>query len=404
MNRYIVTSNYVESIRDFMSFVDILQGVSVELHKRLDKQVEEAKGTPQAPNAWKDASEWISRLLAENILDEETSNLAKKISDAGSNPRYLRVWEARVAERHGFLRIESGKYVLTEIGKKFAQGEQTGIDKYAFENGIFQVLTFLEEDVGTTKDKLIQKWKTWVNSYGGRNVHAESVLEEGVKSRIDNVLIPLGYVRKEGIPRRYYLTNKGFQKVESLRRESVDGEKEQEIQVGFVKEEDIQLPPKGERIKEEDFYKPFAYWLEKKTEECTKAMPLGGNKFKDKWGTPDVIGKRVPHPSDIIKGTTEIISAEIKVDTRDLITAFGQACSYKLFSNKSYIVVPKNSPVDDLSKLDSLCLIFGIGLVLFDNTNPDDPKFEIKCRPFKHDPDMYYVNKYMKLIVDDLFR
>lgn len=170
------------------------------------------------------------------------------------------------------------------------------------------------------------------------------------------------------------------------------------------KEEPEKLPLKTERIIEESFYKPFADWLVNETEECTNAMPLGGNRFKDKWGTPDVIGKREPLRSDIIKGATEIVAAEIKTDTRDLITAFGQACSYKLFSNKSYIVVPKNSPSDDISKLDALCLIFGIGLVLFDNSNHTDPHFEIKCRPLKHEPDMFYVNKYMKLIEEELFR
>jgi len=169
-----------------------------------------------------------------------------------------------------------------------------------------------------------------------------------------------------------------------------------------IKEE--REPPSGiEKIKEEDFYKSFANWLVDELEECTKAIPLGGNKFRDKWGTPDVIGQRESLRSDIIKAPTEIVSAEIKADTRDLITAFGQACSYRLFSHKSYIVVPKNSSQDDISKLDALCLIFGIGLVLFDNSNANDPQFEIRVRPLKHEPDMFYVNKYMKMVEKELF-
>ncbi len=168
--------------------------------------------------------------------------------------------------------------------------------------------------------------------------------------------------------------------------------------------EEEQKPPSGiEKIKEEDFYKPFSDWLVNELEECTKAIPLGRNKFRDKWGTPDVIGKRAARASDIIKAPTEVVSAEIKADTKDLITAFGQACSYKLFSHKSYIVVPKNSSQDDISKLDALCLIFGIGLVLFDSNNVNDPQFEIRARPLKHDPDTFYVNKYMKLIEKELF-
>ena len=163
------------------------------------------------------------------------------------------------------------------------------------------------------------------------------------------------------------------------------------------------LPDKTEKIREEDFYQSFADWLVKQLEECTKAIPLGGNKFRDKWGTPDVVGIREPRKSDIIKQATEIVSAEIKIDTKDLITAFGQACSYKLFCHKSYIVVPKESLEEDISKIDALCLIFGIGLILFNSRNNKDPDFEIRVRPTKHEPDMFYVNRYMKLVENELF-
>ncbi len=170
-----------------------------------------------------------------------------------------------------------------------------------------------------------------------------------------------------------------------------------------ISEEEEIHPPEIEKIKEEDFYGPFADWLVNELEECTEAIPLGGNRFRDKWGTPDVIGKRESRRSDIVGAPTEIVSAEIKTNTRELITAFGQACSYKLFSHKSYIVIPKNSSQDDISKLDSLCLIFGMGLVLFDTNNTNDPQFEIRVRPLKHDPDMFYLNRYMKLIEKELF-
>lgn len=168
-------------------------------------------------------------------------------------------------------------------------------------------------------------------------------------------------------------------------------------------EREVHKEKEIKKIREEDFYHPFANWLVNELEECTIAIPLGGNKFKDKWGTPDVIGKREPRRSDIIKTPTEIVSAEMKIDTKDLITAFGQACSYKLFSHKSYIVIPKDAPQDDLAKIDALCLIFGIGLILFDSSNVDDPQFEIRVRPLKHEPDMFYVNKYMKMVEKELF-
>ena len=157
-------------------------------------------------------------------------------------------------------------------------------------------------------------------------------------------------------------------------------------------------------IKEEDFYKPFADWLVNELEECTSAIALGGNIFRDKWGTPDVVGVRESKRSDIIQFPTEIISGEIKTDSNGLITAFGQACAYKIFSHKSYIVVPKTSQIEDITRLDTLCRQFGIGLILFDNQNPEDPNFEIRARAIKHEPDMFFVNKNLKLIEDKLFK
>jgi hypothetical protein len=157
------------------------------------------------------------------------------------------------------------------------------------------------------------------------------------------------------------------------------------------------------QINEENFYQPFADYLVNDLEECTKAKPLGSNIFKDKWGTPDVIGVEKSKPSDIVKHEVVIVSAEIKIDASGLITAFGQACSYKTFSHKTYIVVPRNSSEEDKSRIEALCLIFGIGLIFFDSTNAQNPQFEIRVRPQRHEPDMFYVNKYMKMVEEDLF-
>ena len=146
-------------------------------------------------------------------------------------------------------------------------------------------------------------------------------------------------------------------------------------------------------IKEEDFYESFAAWLVNDREECTKAKELGGNIFGGKWGTPDVIGVSKSLPTDIIEKDIEITSVEIKFSQSDLITAFGQACSYKLFSHKVYLVIPQQSSDEEKSRLDSLCFLFGIGLVFFDNTDPNVPKYQLKNRAQKGEPDIYYLNK-----------
>ena len=138
-------------------------------------------------------------------------------------------------------------------------------------------------------------------------------------------------------------------------------------------------------------------------EECTKAIALGGNRFRDKWGTPDVIGKRESKRSDIIQAPVEIVSAEVKPDVYQLVTAFGQACAYCLFSHKVYLVISNKAPDDEVARLDALCQVFGLGFVLFDSDNPKDPRFTIRARPRYQQPDLFYANRYMRLIEAEMF-
>jgi hypothetical protein len=159
-------------------------------------------------------------------------------------------------------------------------------------------------------------------------------------------------------------------------------------------------PPK---VREDQFYAPFADWLKNEAEEATQAIPLGGNVFRDRWGTPDVIGKRESKRSDVIKAPTEIVAAEIKADTLQLVTAFGQACAYRLFSHRSYLVVPKQANADEIARLDALCEISGIGFVTFDLEEPKAPSFTVLVRPRAHQPDLFYTNRYLALIERELF-
>lgn len=157
-----------------------------------------------------------------------------------------------------------------------------------------------------------------------------------------------------------------------------------------------------DEVREASFYQPFADWLVNDIEECTTAIPLGGSRFKEKWGTPDVFGIFKGRDIDIIKLPIQVVAAEIKIVTNQLITAFGQACAYRLFAHKSYLVIPAASQKEDIDRLDSLCMIFGIGFILFDATNPATPAFQIRVRATNHEADSFYANKYLKMIADDL--
>jgi hypothetical protein len=193
------------------------------------------------------------------------------------------------------------------------------------------------------------------------------------------------------LPKTVYQPSRGIYRAVKYREE------------GEQKEAEVAKRLKRDKIREDDFYDAFGEWLMNELEECTRSISVGGNRFKDKWGTPDVVGVREARRSDIIKPPTEIVSAEIKLDPANLITAFGQACSYRLFSHKSYIVVPDSSSEDDIARLDALSRIFGIGLVIFNPLDPKNPDFRIRSRAAREEPDMFYVNKYLKLIEDELF-
>ncbi|MBY0312977.1 MAG: hypothetical protein K2W85_12975 [Phycisphaerales bacterium] len=152
-------------------------------------------------------------------------------------------------------------------------------------------------------------------------------------------------------------------------------------------------------IRETDFYQSFADWLRNDLDEATVAIPLGGAGLRGKWGTPDVIGMFKPIPSNRVKFDPEIISAEIKTNPNESITAFGQAAAYRLFSHKVYLVMPGTLTEEDSSRIEALALLFGIGFVIFD-ANPDDPKYRVRVRAQRFSPDMFYVNEFADRLHD----
>lgn len=152
-------------------------------------------------------------------------------------------------------------------------------------------------------------------------------------------------------------------------------------------------PASTPKVKESDFYEPFAVWIKNDLDEVTVVQPLGGAGLKSKWGTPDVIGIYKPLASNLIKFPIEIVSAEIKTDPFEPVTAFGQAIAYRLFSTKTYIAMPTTLTEGDQSRLESLCLLFGVGLALFD-LNRERPNFSIRVRAQRFSPDMFYVNEF----------
>ncbi len=166
-------------------------------------------------------------------------------------------------------------------------------------------------------------------------------------------------------------------------------------ETGSEKSAEPPVPP----VREEDFYSPFANWLKSDLGECSEAVALGGNQLGRKWGTPDVIGIYKPGKRAVIQFQAEIISAEIKINPSDPVTAFGQAIAYRLFSSKVYLAEPTTIAAEDQDRIEALCLLFGIGLILFE-PDPKSPNFTIRVRAQRYNPDMFYVNQLAERLDD----
>lgn len=177
--------------------------------------------------------------------------------------------------------------------------------------------------------------------------------------------------------------------------------------VDIIAANDVVVTPTVEKpFNEEMFYEPFANWLTTELDECTNASALGGAYFGNKWGTPDVIGVYKPDDKDIIKFNPEIITAEVKINSSDPIIAFGQAIAYRLFSSKVYLVLPDTLNPIDFDRIEALCNLTGIGLIIF-KLNPDNPDFTIRLRGQKHLPDLYFVNQMLDTLKErrnDVYR
>lgn len=172
--------------------------------------------------------------------------------------------------------------------------------------------------------------------------------------------------------------------------DAIASAKEHETEIARVQADEPELGT----LTEQDFYSSFAEWLEE-NDEATVAAPLGGSSLGGKWGTPDIIGVLKPRAQDIFKFEPQIVTAEIKAVPNQPVVAFGQAVAYRLFSHRSYIVVPNSTSSDDMNRLKSLCSIHGVGLVTF-VLNKIQPDYTVVVLPVNASPDMFYVNNMLE--------
>lgn len=189
-----------------------------------------------------------------------------------------------------------------------------------------------------------------------------------------------------------------YRHIDNKKNEEIDSKLDEDQKIDVIVENE-QHQEETISVSERDFYASFAEWLEGELGEVNECDVLGGNIFQGRWQTPDVIGVFRSYATDPVKFEPQITSAEVKIDPRQTVVAFGQAVAYRLFSHKVYLVVPKTTSRDDINRLDALGSMYGIGVVTFDLA-PENPNYTLRLRASLGSPDMFYVNQIAKKLIE----
>lgn len=222
MSTYNVTGHHVQRLSEYQAFLHVLDGVAVGTMRDLHDQIREQTGTYGSQKDWTDPEKWIAEFHSAGILNDQTRELALALWAGGVNPRHWNLDEARTAIKDGTVEVVKGKtYKVTDYGRALSEGEPAAVDRYMTANGMYAVLGFLREQDGQTIESLKEQWRQWLRLYAGRDANADSVLEGGLWTRLRYHLMPLGYVKSEGVPRRHFLTPEGAAKATELKIEAV---------------------------------------------------------------------------------------------------------------------------------------------------------------------------------------
>ena len=235
-----VTSHHVPDLDEYKVFLRTIDGESDPVLRKLDETIGEHIGTPQEQTDWSKPEEWIEEFHASAGLSEAARDLALRLHEAGLNPRHWQLNAVRVARRDGTLDMTAAKtYVLTDYGRALSEGDSGAVDRYLSANGMYAILSFLRDEDGQLRENLYAPWQAWVNTAAGKSVKASSVLWAGVWTRLHRALIPLGYVKMEGVPRRYFLTPKGAAKATELKIQATGPQVQKEKRAHEVAVDDI---------------------------------------------------------------------------------------------------------------------------------------------------------------------
>lgn len=190
---------WMPSLHEARGFIRALDGVPAEVFRRLGRQISEAVRTSPPKSGWRDPALWIPELASAGILDHETEALAWRMHRMGANAHratYGR-WLVRLASQ-GVMAHTDGKIQATEYGRKVAGGEPEAVRRFCEDNGVIELLRIIAENPGAPLSEIANLWAEWASKASPMRLTADEPKRMAVSSRIANILLPMGWVRREG--------------------------------------------------------------------------------------------------------------------------------------------------------------------------------------------------------------
>ena len=307
---YNVTSHHVPKLDEYQAFLRVIEGESDATLREMSERIEEHKGTPQEPTDWSEPGKWIAEFHAQGTFTDTARDLASKLHNAGLNPRHWRLDAVRRARRDGTLTVDNGgRYRPTEFGRALGHADAAAVDRYLTANGMYAILAFLRDEDGQTLESLLPRWQHWVNTVAGKSAQSRGVLSGGVWWRLNGSLIPLGLVKQEGVPRRYFLTPEGAAKATELKIDRIEPTRRRSERAHEVAVEDIlkvgdllgyrtrRTPTLRDLLPRSEQQNATARVYNKQIDACwTAELPLLGEirvaiEVQDKGGIPDLVSR-----------------------------------------------------------------------------------------------------------------
>lgn len=195
--------------------LQIFDGISQDVIRKMLKSIEEQTGTPRQPVDWTNPESWIHKRLT-----GDTAELAEKIwqeSNNQVNPRHIYGSYLFINSNNLLADNVFGVYQLTARGQAFLDNDPKVLAEIDDSEGIPSLLRILAGKTKAKRSDLIPEWQDFLREHS--HFGTQATIRDTLRRRMNN-LVERDYVSREGVT--YIITKKGLEYAEQFGRVDLD--------------------------------------------------------------------------------------------------------------------------------------------------------------------------------------